>query len=97
MKITLNGETFYSGELLYGDLYKATDYQKYLNEGGTKGKDPSAEYEKMAQIVVELFGNQFTVKDLKEKLPLKGSVSTMLEIIRGVEKEAVSAIETKNE
>ena len=97
MKITLKGETYYSGELLYGDLYKATDYQKYLSEGGSKGKDPSAEYEKMAQIVVDLFGNQFSLKDLKEKLPLKGSITTLVNIIRGIEEEAKSAIEIKNE
>jgi len=96
MKLKLGEKTYHTKELMFGDLYKANEFIKYINDGGSQGKDPLAEFDKMAEYLVDLFAGQFTVDDVYKKLPNKGCMLKIVELANEVQTESIGQLEIKN-
>lgn len=97
MEIKLGSQIYRTKELVFKDLYNAAELNHYLENGGEKGKNPVKEYELMAEFLIELFRDQFTMEDLKEKWPLKGCVSNFVEILNEVQRESTQEAQVKND
>lgn len=96
MKIKLGDKTYHTKELMFGDLYKANEFKKYIQEGGSNGEDPLGEFDKMAEYLVDLFAGQFTVDDVYKKLPNNGCVLKVIELANQVQAESIGQLEIKN-
>ncbi|MDO9492667.1 phage tail assembly chaperone G [Acetobacterium sp.] len=97
MKIKLGEKTYHTKELMFGDLYKANEFKKYIEDGASKGKDPLSEFDKMAEYLVDLFAGQFTAEDVYKKLPNKGCILKVLELANQVQAESIGQLEIKND
>lgn len=97
MKIKLGDKTYHTKELTFGDLYKTNEFQKYLNDGASKGTDMEDEFNRIANYLVDLFAGQFTVQDVFEKLSNKGCMETVFKLIAEVRAESMGELESKNE
>lgn len=97
MKIKLGTKTYHTKELMFEDVYKATEMALYFNNGGSKSKDPLGEYDKMAEFYVDLFNDQFTIDDVKQKLPAKGAFTDFILFLNEIQSETVVMITPKNE
>jgi len=94
MKFKLGTKTYISKDLTFKTLRKATELGEWLN---TVDHQRSEEYDKLSEFAIELFGNQFTIEEIDEKLPLKNSLSVLFKIMNDVQNEAFGVLETKNE
>lgn len=97
MKLKLGDKTYHSKELVFGDLYEANEFLKYFNDGGSNGKDMIEEFDTIANYLVRLFRDQFTVDDVYKKLPNRNSIITVMKLAEEVKNEAVADIAPKND
>lgn len=97
MKLKLGDKTYHTKELMFGDLYKANEFLNFINKGGSKGEDPLGEFDKMAEYLVDLFGDQFTADDVFKKMPNKGCMLKVVELANQVQAESIGQLEIKND
>ncbi len=97
MKLKLGDKTYHTKELVFGDLYDANQFLKYFNDGASKGEDMVEEFDTIANYLVKLFREQFTVEDVYKKLPNRNSIITVMKLAEEVKDEAVADITPKND
>ena len=97
MKIQLGNKAYSSKELTFGDLYKSNEFIKYFNDGASKGENMQEEFDKIANYLVDIFGGQFTVQDVYEKLPSKGCIPKVMNMAAEIRAESMGELGSKNE